>query len=44
MIDFRTAEQNAQVCSFRADTSRLVQRYVPGDISAYRFTDDGKFI
>ncbi len=42
-IDFRTAERNAQVCNFRVDTSDAIQRYEPGDIYAYRFTDDGKF-
>lgn len=43
MIDFRTAEQNAQGCCFRADASGQVQRYEPGGIYAYRFLDDGKF-
>lgn len=42
-IDFRTAEQNALSCRFRADISDEVQRYGPGEIYAYRFMDDGKF-
>ena len=43
MIDFRTAERNAQYCDFRSDTGHQLKRYMPNDISAYRFTEDGKF-
>lgn len=42
-IDFRTATLNAQVCHFRTSISDVVRQYKPGDIYAYRFTDDGKF-
>ena len=43
MIDFRTAERNARICSFRPDSSENIKNYLPGEIYAYRFTGDGKF-
>ncbi len=43
MIDYRTAERNALYCDFYPDGSSNKESYKPGDIYAYRFTDDGKF-
>ncbi len=42
-IDFRTDERNTTVCDFYPAGSSQKESYKPGDIYAYRFTDDGKF-
>ncbi|MDL2213744.1 hypothetical protein LJC29_07225 [Bacteroides sp. OttesenSCG-928-N06] len=42
-IDFRTAERNAHQCTFKETASEETTYYAPGEIYAYRFTDDGKF-
>ncbi len=42
-IDFRVAERNATVCDFYPAGSTQKESYTPGDIYAYRFSDDGKF-
>ncbi len=42
-IDFRTAERNAHTCDFFPTDINSKKSYQPGDIYAYRFTDDGKF-
>ncbi len=42
-IDFRTDERNSTVCDFYSAGSDQKESYKPGDIYAYRFTDDGKF-
>jgi len=42
-IDFRTAERNVHQCTFKELASGEIQTYTPGEIYAYRFTDDGKF-
>ncbi len=43
MIDFRTAERNGHVCDFYSAATQQKETFYPGDIYAYRFTDDGKF-
>lgn len=42
-IDFRTADRNVHQCTFKELVSEKIQTYMPGEIYAYRFTDDGKF-
>lgn len=42
-IDFRTDQRNAQQCFFKEKETGNVTTYHPGEIYAYRFTDDGKF-
>ena len=42
-IDFRSANYNALQCTFKELGSEKTTNYNPGEIYAYRFTDDGKF-
>lgn len=42
-IDFRTSDRNARQCVFKNPLTGETKTYHPGDIYAYRFTDDGRF-
>lgn len=42
-IDYRSALQNASHCFFQANGENNYKEYLPKDIKAYRFTDNGKY-
>ena len=42
-IDYLSDTKNANECRFKADGATEFKVYKPGDISAYRFTDNGIF-
>ena len=42
-IDYRSELQNARHCFFRIDGEQDYKEYTPQDISAYRFTENGKY-
>jgi len=42
-IDFRTGERNSQQCVFKDNLTGETKTFLPGEIYAYRFTDDGRF-
>lgn len=42
LLDYRGEVKNSQVCIFKKDNSAEPQKFNPGEIKAYRFTD-GKF-
>lgn len=42
-IDFRGEVRNMRVCAFKASLDADVKEYFPGEITGYRFVDDGKF-
>ena len=42
-IDFRTDTRNAHQCTFKDPETNITTNYQPGEIYAYRFTDDGKY-
>lgn len=42
-IDFRGEVRNMRVCAFKASLDGVVKEYFPGEITGYRFVDDGKF-
>ncbi len=42
-IDFRTDNMNSKLCRFKLDLNEQEQLFLPGEIYAYRFVDDGKF-
>ena len=42
-IDFRTDMRNAHQCTFKDPETNITTTYQPGEIYAYRFTDDGKY-
>ena len=42
-IDYRTDAKNAQQCWFLSDDASDVHIYKPGEITAYRFLDNGRF-
>lgn len=42
-IDYRTDAKNAQQCCFLSDDASDVHIYKPGEITAYRFLDNGRF-
>lgn len=43
MIDYRTNTVNAKQCLFKADNASNYVTYTPGQITAYRFKESGKF-
>ena len=42
-IDYLSDKKCAQECLFQANGENAYKTYQPGDISGYRFTDDGVF-
>lgn len=42
-VDFRTSGINVKLCKFKEQELGEVKTYYPGDISGYRFTNEGKF-
>lgn len=42
-VDFRTSGINARSCKFKEQELGEVKTYYPGDISGYRFVNEGKF-
>lgn len=42
-LDMRTAEKNCRECTFKADGEDTFTHYKPGEIKAFRFTENGKF-
>ena len=42
-IEFRTDAINAKQCVFIADGAKEAKTYLPGEIAAYRFLDNGRF-
>lgn len=42
LLDYRGEVKNSQVCIFKNDNSSEIQKFNPGEIQSYRFTD-GKF-
>ncbi len=42
-IDYRTDAINAKQCVFIADGAKEAKTYLPGEIAAYRFLDNGRY-
>ena len=42
-IDYRGDTRNMKTCRFKKDAGTEAVQYKPGEVHAYRFTDDGKF-
>jgi|GEM_PF-849233 len=42
-IDFRTNNINSKTCRFKINADAPEQAFAPGEIYAFRFTDDGKY-
>ena len=42
-IDYRTDAINAKQCVFYADGAKEAKTYLPGEITAYRFLDNGRY-
>lgn len=42
-INFRTDEQNQKECLFKKEPNGEIQKYLPGEILGYRFTEEGKY-
>ena len=43
LIDYRSNTVNAKECTFKANNESEYKTYAPGQISAYRFKETGKF-
>ena len=43
LIDYRTDQMNAQACTFKKTKTSPVETYSPGQITGFRFTEDGKY-
>ena len=43
LIDFKPDKQNSQYCRFRLSETEPEQIFYPGDISRYRFINEGKY-
>ena len=43
LIDYRTDQMNALKCAFKKAKTSPVETYSPGQITGFRFTEDGKY-